>query len=72
MVTGLVWAKLERVSARAICRACGCTTDADWVVGESPCLAPRDDAGYLIEEAEIRSLGDRPDCRRTRTTSSTQ
>ena len=53
MVTGLVRAKLDRVSTQAVCRVCARTTDADCAVGESPCLVPSNDAGYLIEEAEI-------------------
>lgn len=72
MVTGLVWAKLDRVSTQIVCRACGRTTGGGCVIGESPCLAPSDDADYLIDAAEIVFWGRCPDCRRNRTTPNTQ
>lgn len=37
----------------AVCRSCGHVTDVDCVVGEAPCLDPRDGAGYDIDEAEV-------------------
>lgn len=45
-----------------VCRACGLTTDVDCVVGERPCLEPKDAAGYLIDEAEVVFWGLCPQC----------
>ncbi|KAA2250720.1 transcriptional repressor [Solihabitans fulvus] len=40
-----------------VCRECGRITDVDSASGEPPCLEPADDAGYLIDEAEITFWG---------------
>ncbi|MDT4946538.1 MAG: Fur family transcriptional regulator, stress-responsive regulator [Pseudonocardiales bacterium] len=45
-----------------VCRVCGRTTDADCVAGARPCLAPSDDAGYAVDEAEVVFWGVCPDC----------
>lgn len=45
-----------------VCRACGRTTDVDCVVGGRPCLTPSDDAGYVLDEAEIVFWGLCPGC----------
>ena len=45
-----------------ICRACGCITDVDCAVGHRPCLTASDDAGYLIDEAEVVYWGRCPTC----------
>ena len=36
-----------------VCRSCGVIVDVDCAVGEAPCLAPSDDAGFLVDEAEV-------------------
>jgi Fur family ferric uptake transcriptional regulator len=45
-----------------VCRSCGRTTDVDCVLGARPCLAPGDDAGYLVDEAEVVFWGTCPRC----------
>jgi len=45
-----------------ICRTCGKMVDVDCAVGTAPCLAPADDAGYDIDEAEVIYWGRCPDC----------
>ncbi len=46
-----------------ICRACGRTVDVDCAVGAVPCLTAADDAGYVIDEAEVIYWGRCPGCR---------
>jgi Fe2+ or Zn2+ uptake regulation protein len=36
-----------------VCRSCGAIADVDCAVGDTPCLAPADDHGYSIDEAEV-------------------
>jgi Fe2+ or Zn2+ uptake regulation protein len=45
-----------------ICRSCGRVVDVDCAVGTAPCLTPRDDRGYEIDEAEVAYWGRCPDC----------
>jgi Fur family transcriptional regulator, stress-responsive regulator len=45
-----------------VCRSCGCVTDVDCAVGTRPCLTPVEDAGYLLDEAEVVYWGLCPDC----------
>jgi Fe2+ or Zn2+ uptake regulation protein len=45
-----------------VCRACGRTTDVDCAAGFRPCLTPSDDAGYLLDEAEVVFWGLCPGC----------
>ncbi len=45
-----------------VCRACGLTTDVDCATGERPCLTPSDDAGYLLDEAEVVFWGMCSEC----------
>jgi Fur family transcriptional regulator, stress-responsive regulator len=45
-----------------ICRTCGKMVDVDCAVGHSPCLTAADDAGYVIEEAEVIYWGTCPEC----------
>jgi Fe2+ or Zn2+ uptake regulation protein len=45
-----------------ICRTCGRTVDVDCAVGEVPCLTPKDDAGFEIDEAEVIYWGQCPGC----------
>jgi Fe2+ or Zn2+ uptake regulation protein len=53
-----------------ICRACGRVVDIDCAVGTAPCLAPLDDRGYQVDEAEVAYWGRCPDClERSRTSS---
>jgi len=47
-----------------VCRTCGATMDVDCVVGARPCLTPSDDAGYLLDEAEVVFWGLCPRCQR--------
>jgi Fe2+ or Zn2+ uptake regulation protein len=47
-----------------VCRECGRVTDVDCAVGEAPCLDPANDAGYLVDEADVTFWGFCPDCRR--------
>jgi Fe2+ or Zn2+ uptake regulation protein len=47
-----------------VCRSCGDVTDVDCALGEPPCLAPGDAAGYLVEEAEVVYWGRCPRCQR--------
>ena len=45
-----------------ICRCCGAIADVDCAVGEAPCLAPSDDHGFVIDEAEVVYSGLCPEC----------
>src|SRR5687767_11604366 len=45
-----------------ICRTCGCVVDIDCAVGSAPCLTPKGDSGYEIDEAEVAYWGRCPDC----------
>lgn len=36
-----------------VCRSCGAIADVDCAVGAAPCLAPSDDHGFTIDEAEV-------------------
>jgi Fur family ferric uptake transcriptional regulator len=44
------------------CRRCGRVHDVDCVVGARPCLTPADDAGFVVDEAEVVFRGLCPDC----------
>jgi Fur family ferric uptake transcriptional regulator len=46
-----------------ICRQCGRMVDVDCAVGVTPCLTAADDAGYVIDEAEVIYWGHCPTCR---------
>ncbi|GLW67157.1 transcriptional repressor [Actinomadura rubrobrunea] len=48
-----------------VCRNCGTVKDVDCTVGDAPCLDPVDDAGYLVDEAEVTFWGLCPQCRET-------
>jgi Fur family transcriptional regulator, stress-responsive regulator len=45
-----------------VCRSCGAIADVDCAVGDAPCLAASDDAGFAIDEAEVIYWGLCPDC----------
>ena len=45
-----------------VCRSCGAISDVDCAVGEAPCLTASDDAGFVIDEAEVVYWGRCPAC----------
>lgn len=45
-----------------ICRGCGRLEDIDCAAGDAPCLAPEEDHGYAIEQAEVTYWGRCQDC----------
>lgn len=45
-----------------ICRTCGKTADVDCAVGSAPCLKASNNAGFVIDEAEVIYWGTCPDC----------
>ena len=45
-----------------VCRKCGLTVDVDCAVGHTPCLTASNDAGFIIDEAEVTYWGLCPDC----------
>ncbi|OZM76209.1 Fur family transcriptional regulator [Pseudonocardia sp. MH-G8] len=45
-----------------VCRSCGAVSDVDCASGEAPCLAPSDDGGFEVDEAEIVYWGLCPAC----------
>ena len=47
-----------------VCRECGHTVDVDCAVGYTPCLTPSDDAGFIVDEAEVIYWGICPDCQK--------
>jgi Fur family ferric uptake transcriptional regulator len=54
-----------------VCRLCGRVTDVDCAIGEQPCLLPSDDAGYVVDEAEVVFWGQCPSCQRQSPTPAT-
>ena len=48
-----------------VCRACGSLADVDCATGEAPCLVAVDDAGFVIDEAEVIYWGLCPSCAST-------
>ena len=54
-----------------VCRSCGVVRDVDCATGQAPCLAPSEDHGFAIEEAEVVYWGHCPDCVSTVPTLST-
>ena len=51
-----------------VCRECGLTIDVDCAVGYAPCLTPSDDAGFIIDEAEVIYWGICPKCQEKKKT----
>lgn len=45
-----------------ICRSCGTVVDIECALGAAPCLAPADDHGFVIDEAEVTHWGMCPAC----------
>jgi Fur family ferric uptake transcriptional regulator len=48
-----------------VCRACGQIVDVACATGDAPCLQADDDAGYLVDEAEVTYWGLCAACRQT-------
>lgn len=48
-----------------ICRECGSLVDIDCAVGSAPCLTPKEDFGFQIDEAEVAYWGICPACQMT-------
>ena len=46
------------------CRSCGSVIDIDCAIGEAPCLTPKEDHGYQIDEAEVTYWGLCPSCQK--------
>lgn len=55
-----------------VCRACGRIVDVECAIGRAPCLEASDDAGYLVDEAEVTYWGLCSDCRTSVRTSQHQ
>jgi Fur family transcriptional regulator, stress-responsive regulator len=45
-----------------VCRSCGEIVDVDCALGAAPCLTPSDDAGFVVDEAEVVFWGRCPAC----------
>ena len=45
-----------------VCRSCGSIADVDCAVGHTVCLTPSDDAGFVVDEAEVTYWGTCPSC----------
>jgi Fe2+ or Zn2+ uptake regulation protein len=45
-----------------VCRRCGHVEDVDCAVGRSSCLHPSDNAGFVVDEAEVTYWGLCPQC----------
>jgi Fe2+ or Zn2+ uptake regulation protein len=45
-----------------VCRGCGRVVDVDCATGSAPCLEPSDDAGFVVDEAEVTYWGRCPEC----------
>ena len=45
-----------------VCRSCGAIADVDCAVGAAPCVTASDDAGFVIDEAEVVYWGRCPAC----------
>ena len=48
-----------------VCRSCGVIADVDCAVGETPCLEPANDLGFVLDEAEVIYWGQCPACSST-------
>ncbi|MCW2527833.1 MAG: transcriptional repressor [Pseudonocardiales bacterium] len=45
-----------------VCRLCGAIADVDCALGAAPCLTASDDAGFVVDQAEVVYWGCCPDC----------
>jgi Fe2+ or Zn2+ uptake regulation protein len=52
-----------------VCRGCGAVDDVECVAQVAPCLAPDNDHGYVIDEAEVTFWGFCPRCQHDSTAS---
>ena len=50
-----------------VCRSCGAAADVDCAIGAAPCLDPSDEAGFVVDEAEVIFWGVCPECQSKRT-----
>jgi Fur family ferric uptake transcriptional regulator len=55
-------ARVDDNHHHVVCRSCGAIADVDCAVGDAPCLAASNDAGYEIDEAEVIYWGRCPEC----------
>ena len=53
-----------------VCRSCAAMSDVDCESAERPCVEPRDQHGYEIDEAEVIFWGTCPQCRTSPTAAS--
>jgi Fe2+ or Zn2+ uptake regulation protein len=45
-----------------VCRSCGTVADVDCMVEAAPCLAPSEELGFVVDEAEVVFWGVCPAC----------
>jgi len=45
-----------------VCRRCGVVADVDCVAGHAACLEPANDAGFVVDEADVTFWGICPSC----------
>lgn len=45
-----------------VCRTCDAIVDVDCIVGQTACLTPQNDHGFVVDEAEVTFWGRCPDC----------
>lgn len=55
-------ARVDDNHHHVVCRSCGAVSDVDCAVGAAPCLTASDDAGFVIDEAEVVYWGRCPAC----------
>ena len=55
-------ARVDDNHHHVVCRSCGDIRDVDCAVGDAPCLTASDDAGFVIDEAEVVYWGRCPAC----------
>jgi hypothetical protein len=36
-----------------VCRICGVIADVNCALGAAPCLTPSDDAGFVVDQADV-------------------
>ena len=55
-------ARVDDNHHHVVCRSCGAIADVDCAVDATPCLTASDDAGFVIDEAEVVYWGHCPAC----------
>ena len=55
-------ARVDDNHHHVVCRSCGAIADVDCAVDATPCLTASDDAGFVIDEAEVVYWGRCPAC----------